>query len=264
MNNEAGIVDELTLLETETSVAESDTTTSGTMTSDMTNDAVISSTTNESVATTIASETDISSTTDDSIATSVAGGTNTSSMTESSVSSTSDKSVLPWWDRVKHHLTSIDEVTGEIMSGAVDTEHAYHLDQEATALDALVKEGNDDHSQVLHLTNEDLDFIHTVNDNVKNVTKYIDDQVTIAKADETELIVSLTCLSVLFVVVLVSLVVSLVRPASPSCGLPKTRYQTKSGEQGESMAEPQDFPNALYVQHSQLYSDPYRNQTTVV
>lgn len=142
----------------------------------------------------------------------------------------------------------MSKVTDEINEGQVDHEHAYRLDELATSMDELVQEGEEDHDLLEEVHLEDLSYINSTLSKVNDTQKDIKKQIDTAEDDKVEMIVSITMLSVLFVVVLVGLVISFIRPWAGGCRLPRSKSKVSSSV---PLDDSSAFENASFNDHSE-------------
>ncbi|KAG7177191.1 hypothetical protein Hamer_G000445 [Homarus americanus] len=177
------------------------------------------------------------------------------SSTNHVTSSTNLPTISPetWWTLVNDNLEKIAQLTKDISSGIMDHSHALEVNRRADDLDTLVEEGQNNPTLAQDIPDEELGLVGSVFSSLTNATKYVDDEIQKEEADQTEMIATIVCMSVLFSVVLVMLIVSLLKPSS-----------AKGEGQNQSVAEESTFPDSAFVQHSHIYYDPYRSHTTAV
>ncbi|KAK3862770.1 hypothetical protein Pcinc_031392 [Petrolisthes cinctipes] len=173
--------------------------------------------------------------------------------------------IAPWWSRVNFCLETMDQLVWEVMGGATDHSHALSLDREAQTMTALVQEGEEQPEEVEEgfWTNYDPELIDGLLDGLENSTWMVEQKIDIAKDNQTEMIVTLTLLSVLFVLVLVGVIFALIRPGSTKSGLSKTQHAKTSGKDEVMVESSREFLEAKFVQRSlHIHIDPYKSRVS--
>lgn len=98
--------------------------------------------------------------------------------------------LLPWVDRVNSCVDVMAQLTEEIIGGAVDSAHARDLDHEATVMDGLVLEGQEDPSLLANITEEDIniDLLDSLVEDISIAEDMIDEKITDKKVCKSEIV----------------------------------------------------------------------------
>lgn len=168
----------------------------------------------------------------------------------------------PWWMRVNMHLIIMGDLISEIIDGSIDESHAQQLEEEASVMDDLVEEGRNDTSLVME-GEVDLNLVDSVHEDLFNASNLVEEMISNEKADNTEMVVTIVMLSLLFVVVLTGLIIACVRPWTKRSGLRSS--QSKWGADSVVAVDgSRKFRDSRFMQHSHVYTDPYQNHDTKV